>query len=351
MAKTVRKITEPEQSAAEKQIKAKQQEIKYDQRDFTIKHIVNDYREGLFYIPEYQRNAIWPVKDQCRFVESVILGLPIPFMFVAEVDDGRLEIVDGVQRISTLESFMNDDLNLTGLVRLPLLNGMKYSDLPTARQLKIGTRALRIIVLEDSTTAETRQEIFDRINTSGKPANAQEVRRGAKPGPFMSFITECGSDSRFRKLCPMSEMIAMRREGEELVLRFFAYSDRYQEFKHNVDEFLDQFAADHQKKFDKQRMHSEFHRMLEFVERHFANGFAKAPNSKATPRVRFEAISVGVNLALRKKPELAENIPPAWQFNDDEEFKKQTTTHASNSGPRLAARVEFVRNRLLESLR
>lgn len=172
-------------------------------------------------------------------------------MFVADVDDGRLEIVDGVQRISTLESFMNDDLELIGLVRLPLLNGMKYSDLPTARQLKIGTRALRLIVLEDSTSAETRQEIFDRINTSGKPANAQEVRRGAKPGPFMSFVTECGNDPRFLKLCPMSKMIARRREGEELVLRFFAYSDRYQNFKHNVDEFLDQFAADHQKKFDK----------------------------------------------------------------------------------------------------
>lgn len=98
-------------------------------------------------------------------------------------------------------------------------------------------------------------------------------------------------------------------------------------------------------------MHSEFQRMLEFVERHFANGFAKAPNAKATPRVRFEAIAVGVNLALRKKPELAAEIAAAWQFKDDDEFKKQTTTHASNSGPRLAARVEFVRNRLLESVR
>ena len=352
MAKTVRVITAAQQAAAEKQIKIKQQDVKYDQRDFTIKHIINDFQEGQFYIPDYQRKrGIWPIKDQQRFIESVLLGLPIPFMFVAQVDDGRLEIVDGVQRISTLESFMNNDLVLDDLTHLPELNGFKYSDLPSSRQLKFGTRALRMIVLEDSTTPKTRQEIFDRVNTAGQPAKAQEVRRGAMPGPFMSFLKECAEDSRFTRLCPMSKQVVDRREGEELVLRFFAYSDRYEQFKHDVDEFLDEFAADHQKKFDKKRMQAEFHRALEFVDRHFPNGFAKGPNAKATPRVRFEAIAVGVNLALREKPELATEIAATWQFKDDDEFKKQTTTHASNSTLRLAARVEFVRDRLLESVR
>lgn len=352
MAKPVRVITAAQQAAAEKQIKLKQQDVKYDQRDFTIKHIISDFQDGLFYIPDYQRKkGIWPIKDQQRFIESVLLGLPIPFMFVAQVKDGPLEIVDGVQRISTLESFINNDLVLDDLTHLPELNSFKFSDLPVSRQIKFGTRALRMIVLDESTTAKTRQEIFDRVNTAGQPANSQEVRRGAMPGKFMTFLKDCAEDAQFTRLCPMSKQLTNRREGEELVLRFFAYSDRYQDFKHDVDEFLDQFVADHQKEFDKKRMLSEFHRMLEFVERHFANGFAKAQNSKATPRVRFEAIAVGVNLALREKPELAAEIAAAWQFEDDEEFKTQTTTHASNSGPRLAARVQFVRDRLLESVR
>lgn len=352
MAKPARIITAAQQAAAEKQIKLKQQDVKYDQRDFTVKHIIDDFQEGRFYVPDYQRKkGIWPIRDQQRFIESVLLGLPIPFMFVAQVEDGPLEIVDGVQRISTLESFMNNDLILDDLTHLPELNGFRFSDLPASRQLKFGTRALRMIVLDESTTPKTRQEIFDRVNTAGQPANPQEVRRGALPGKFMTFLKDCAEDTRFTRLCPMSKQVAARREGEELVLRFFAYSDRYQDFKHDVDEFLDEFVVDHQKDFDKKRLLSEFHRMLEFVERHFVNGFAKAPNSKSTPRVRFEAIAVGVNLALRECPDLANKISAAWQFKDDDEFKTQTTTHASNSGPRLAARVEFVRNCLLEMAR
>ena len=93
-------------------------------------------------------------------------------------------------------------------------------------------------------------------------------------------------------------------------------------------------------------MSREFDRMLSFVEKYFPHGFGKGPNSKATPRVRFEAIAVGVNLALRANPEL---IPTDVSWLQSDEFTTHTTTHASNSLPRLRGRVEFVRDRLLES--
>src|SRR3990172_11373487 len=84
--------------ADEAEIKAKQREVKYDLRDFTIDYIVKQFEDGLFFVPEYQREFVWREDRQCRFIESVILGLPIPMMFVADLDDGRLEIVDGAQR-------------------------------------------------------------------------------------------------------------------------------------------------------------------------------------------------------------------------------------------------------------
>jgi hypothetical protein len=217
--------------------------------------------------------------------------------------------------------------------------------LPESQQRKFRTRALRIVVLEDSTTAELRQEIFNRVNTSGVRARASEVRRGAFTGPFMDFVKELGSDGRFRKLCPISDRMRKRREDEELVLRFLAYSDRYRDFTHDVDEFLDDFAQAHRDRFDRDRMKSEFNRTMEFVERHFPNGFAKNQKSKATPRVRFEAIAVGANLALRERPTLIPADVGAWIGSED--FLENTTTHASNSGPRLAARIEYVRDRLL----
>jgi hypothetical protein len=266
-------------------------------------------------------------------------------MFVADLDDGRLEVVDGVQRIRTLESFTNGDLLLNGLDRLPSLNGSRFADLPESQQRKFGTKALRVVVLEDSTTAEIRQELFDRINTSPLRAKDAEIRRGAQAGPFAKFISECAANELFRRLCPISEMLLARREDEELVVRFFAYSQQYRQFKHDVDRFLTAFVRNHRDEFDKQGMRNEFERMLSFVSRFFPHGFAKTAAHTTTPRVRFEAISVGVNLALRENPALVP--PPVKAWIDSGEFQKQVTTHASNSGPRLRGRVEYVRNQLL----
>lgn len=344
--RTANAIDESRKKAADKEIKAKQSEVKYDLRDFTVDYLVKQFNDDQFYVPPYQRQFIWPTKHRCRFIESVMLGLPIPMMFVADMEDGRLEIVDGAQRIQTLESFKSNDLKLSGLNRLPSLNSFRYDDLPVSQQRKLDNKALRIVVLEDSTTAETRQEIFDRVNTSGVKARPSEIRRGANQGKFMKFITKCANDSLFAKLCPMSDASRKRYEDEELVLRFFAYSDSYTTFRHDVDNFLTAYVKSKARKFDEARMKREFSDMLKFVQKHFPYGFTKNERAKTTPRVRFEAISVGVILALREEPKLVSDNPRSWL--EAEAFEKETTTHASNSLQRLRSRVEFVRDHLLE---
>lgn len=338
-------VTEVRRSDADKEIKAKQQEVKYDLRDFTIDYIVQQFQQDLFYVPEYQREFIWRPSHKYRFIESLVLGLPIPMMFVASMDDGRLEIVDGAQRIQTLEEFLSGDLQLEGLAKLPSLNGFRYEDMSVAQQRKFSTRALRIVVLEDSTTPETRHEIFDRVNTSGDKARPAEIRRGAFTGSFMDFVKACARKSLFRELCPISEGLQKRREDEELVLRFFAYSDRYKKFQHDVNKFLDKFVQEHKDTFEQERMEREFDDTLAFVKRNLPDGFAKNKQAKTTPRVRFEAISVGVNLALRTRPGLVASNVSGWL--DSDEFKTHTTTHASNSSPRLRGRIEFVRDQIL----
>lgn len=333
-------------SVADVQVKERQQEVKYDLRDFTVDYLVQAYKDDLFFIPNYQREFIWPEKNKSKFIESVILGLPIPMLFVADMDDGRLEIVDGAQRIQTLEQFLNNDLSLSQLTLLASLDGFRFKDLSTTQQRKLLTRALRIVVLEEGTTEGIRQELFHRINTQSVRAKGSEVRRGSFQGPFIEFIKECASNPLFRKLCPISEPMLKRREDEELVTRFFCYSDRYKLFKHDVDKFVDAYVSEHRDSFDEARMRSEFTTMLEFVAKYFPNGFAKSQSAVSTPRVRFEAISVGVNLARRKDPALVPSeMPSEWLGSP--EFIKQTTTHASNSGPRLRGRIEFVRDKLL----
>jgi hypothetical protein len=173
-----------------------------------------------------------------------------------------------------------------------------------------------------------------------------EVRKGAFDGPFYSFIDACAANPLFTQLCPISMERKNRNEGQELILRYFAYADKYQEFTHRVDDFLDDYMKDkHDNGFNEEDMRAQYEQMLSFVQTYFPNGFKKTAAAKSTPRVRFEAISVGVTLALRIRPDLVPVNVTTWLNSDD--FKRHTTSDAANSRVKVVGRVEYVRNQLL----
>ena len=330
---------------AEEQIKKLRKEIDYDTRDYSIDFLVQQYRDDEFYIPdEYQRKYIWEEQHKTRFIESILLGLPIPIMFFSDTDDGRCEIIDGAQRTQTLVQFMDNELTLTNLKKLTTLEGFKYMDLPEYFRRKFNKTTMRIIVLSDETTLEIRQEIFNRINTTGVRARPSEIRRGSYAGKFMDFLKKCTENETFIKVCPVSPTSKKRYDDLELVLRFFAFLNDYKSFTHRVDEFLDDYVEKVKDNYNEKCFKDEFERMVNFVDKYFENGFRKTKTSKSTPRVRFEAIAVGVGLALREKPDL---VPSSMAWVNSEEFKIHTTTHASNSPSRVRGRVEYVRDMLL----
>jgi len=341
-------VSEEQKVAAEEQIRALRKEIDYNTRDYSIDFLIQQFRDDEFYIPdEYQRQYIWNDADKNRFVESILLGLPIPLMFFSDTEDGRCEIIDGAQRTQAMEEFMSGDLILSDLKKLTSLNGFSYNDIPAYFRKKFDKTNMRIIVLSDDTSLEIRQEIFNRINTTGREANASEIRRGSFRGPFMDFLMACTKDPLFVEVCPISETMAKRYEQLELVIRFFAFLDHYQEFTHRVDSFLDEYIESTKDSFDQIKMKSEFDAMLRFVKEYFPYGFAKTAKAKSTPRVRFEAIAVGVALALREKPDLT---PKSMEWLESEEFLRHTTTHASNSPARVSGRILYVKGKLLEGV-
>ncbi len=217
-------IDDEKKVAAEEQIRSLRKEIDYNTRDYTIDFLIQQFRNDEFYIPdEYQRQYIWNEEDKNRFIESILLGLPIPLMFFSDTEDGRCEIIDGAQRTQAMEEFMSGDLVLGGLKKLTSLNGFSYEDVPAYFRKKYDKTNMRIIVLSDDTTLEIRQEIFNRINTTGREANPSEIRRGSFRGPFMDFLMECTKDPVFKEVCPISETMSKRYEQLELVIRFFAF--------------------------------------------------------------------------------------------------------------------------------
>lgn len=339
-------ITTEQKKKAEQQILNLQERVDYDIRDYPIEFIVSKFDSEDYFIPEYQREFIWSSSDQARFIESLLLDLPIPLLFLSDTVEGKLEIVDGVQRINTLSAFLNGGLVLCNLKKITEVNGFNFKDLPPAQQRRLQSKALRVIVLRASTSEDIRKELFDRLNTSGEKAKDSEVRRGSFEGEFMTFIEKLANLPERQIIAPVSKKNEKRREHIELVLRFFAYSNNYKNFKHSVQIFIDDYIKDVKDDFSEPEMELEFKQMLSFAESYFPIGFRKTRNSKTVPRVRFEALSVGIILALRQNETLVPKDINTWI--NSKEFKELTTSDGSNSRVRVKERIEYVRDKLLE---
>lgn len=336
----------------EKQIKESQIPYEYDTKEYPIEVLLfkfntSEPENSTMIIPGYQRNFIWPEKMKSRFIESLLLGVPIQPLFAAVLDeDGIQEIIDGSQRLRTIDAFMHDEFKLSNLQKLTKLNGARFSDFTPARKNKFNLINIRVNVITDKADLATKQDIFDRINTSGVQANKSEIRKGAYGG-FYNFVTECAKDALFNELCPISEEARKRGEAEELILRFFTYSEYGVNRKERGSKLLDTYLIEHNKKgskSDEAELTARFDRMLRFVQAHFTNGFRKTSNAKSTPRVRFEAISVGVHLALEEKSDLA---PAYMTWLESDEFNVVTTSDSAGNPGKLRARVEFVKDCLL----
>lgn len=349
-------VSDEMKSIAELEIESKQKITDHDIREYPVEVIVNKYNqgrekdEGEIFVPDYQRELVWPEKKQARFIESILLNLPIPYLFVADNVDagGRLEIVDGSQRIRTLVRYVEDQLKLKDLELLPSLNGFFFSDLPPERQRRFLRKTLRMIELTRMMDEEARRQLFDRLNSGGVQLENMEQRFGSRSGPFLEFIKEQSAKPKFRQLCPVSKTRSIRKEYEELVLRFFAYASNYESFEKSVDEFLNQYLdSQNGHPFDADAMEAEFDQVLAFVEAKLPFAFRKNQSNITVPRIRFEAISVGVALALRENPNLDPSEQSIKQWIESDEFRIHTRSDASNSRPKVINRIRFVRDKLL----
>lgn len=352
MAKVKSKFSEEELKAIEKQINEKTGLYDYITKDYPFEVIYSKYGEEddlnkTLYVPSYQREFVWNNEKQSRFIESVLLGVPLTPFLVSEDENHRLEIIDGSQRIRTLIAFYDNLLRLNKLDKLDKLKGAKHKDLPKRTQGYFWNRDFKIIIVDEA-NSDIKQDIFKRINTSSEQLSDSEIRKGSYSGLFYDMVLELKDNEKFTKICPVSLDKEKRGEKEELILRFFAYSDRYLEFRHDVAIFLNNYLDDmNEKEFDKSNYLKSFNDMVDFVDKNFPLGFRKEASNNSTPRVRFEAISVGVYLALKDNPSLTN---PNMDWLESEGFKIQTTSDASNNPNRLKNRIEFVQDGLLGRL-
>ena len=344
----------------EQKIQEQQRNVSYDTKEYTVEIIINKYQDGLadedneFFVPDYQREFVWDEIRQSRFIESLLMGLPIPYIFLAETKEGRYEIVDGSQRIRTLAAFVDDELTLKGLDKIKEINGIKFSELPKSRQRKFRNISLKMIVLSELTTEETKNDIFERINRGSDLLKEMEKRKGIYKGAFNDYLYSLAQNSLYKELTHIHPWLEKRQEREELLLRFFAFSDIYPNFKDNIgiSKQLDNYMEEKNKEWNdglKQIKNKEFKMVMEFVKNHFQYGFAKGSKNQIS-RLYFEALSVGVLFALREKPNLKLTKQQAKKLVESEEFRKIINTRShTHKKERIISRINYIKDGLLDN--
>lgn len=356
MANPKQSPTIEELEQAEAQIVEQSKRIDFYLTEYSIEALAQKTKNGDYVVPKYQREFTWEPERQSRFIESVIMGLPIPFLFFWEMPDGKLEIVDGSQRLRTLAEFIFGDLVLTPLEQLTALSGLQFSDLSESRQRKIKNRSIRGIVLNELADEPARLDMFERINTGSKIANKAEIRRGALAGKFTDMIIDLSNDPVFHELAPMTAKSKKERGYEELLSRFFAYSDGLENYRDRPSDFIYEYTKKMNQHFEtdpnlRQQYVDRFNLVLSFVGKNFTLGFKKTPKARTTPRSRFEAISIGIYQAISLRPELLEVSKEELNVDswiDSQEFKTITGSDGANATSKLKKRIDFVSNKLVE---
>ena len=354
--------------ALEQEIYEKRKEVRYDTREMTLEFISEKFREnlveeslknehmGLIYIPEYQRDFTWDEVRQSKLIESIVLGLPLPSLFIAETESGAWEIIDGSQRIRTIHAFLKNELCLQGLEKLAGLNGYKFADLKSSRQRKLYNTALRIIVLDEETTDEVKKDMFDRINRGSDLLKPMEKRKESYRGRFSDFIySYCKNNKNFRELLKINKWLEKRQEREELLLRFFALSegDKINIPSTGIASFLDKYMEKKNKEWanidegEWKRVRGEYevkiNEVNEFVKDHFPYGYRHRHNPE-TKRSVFEAISLGVWKVLQSKSALSSITKDGVKEElASDQFRKDTQiVYQLHKKEKLEGRINFI---------
>lgn len=231
--------------------------IRITTKHFSLRDVVDQINDEEIYLsPDFQRDYIWKERQRTRLIESVLLGIPLPAFYFNQALDGTYQVVDGVQRLSTVAMFMKDAHTLTAqdLEYLINLDGMVYSTLSPAELRRFRSTQIVVHVIEPQTPDEVKYDIFSRVNTLGSPLSAQEIRHAMSKSRSRELLKKLSEMQEFDEATEWQywkwvsgDLVrdSGRMTNRELVLRFCAfrnYSDEYYRTHPSLDAFLVAFT-------------------------------------------------------------------------------------------------------------
>ncbi|MCX7067724.1 MAG: DUF262 domain-containing protein [Methylococcales bacterium] len=222
----------------------KEAKVSQKQTNIKVAHLISDFNARHIVIPEYQRQFVWDNSIQSRFVESIFMAIPIPAIFLLETIDDQTgitknEVIDGVQRLSTLVAFTDNKLRLSKGLKLSGLEGQKFQTLPHPITQQFLNRDISIITIEKNTHSTIQFEIFERLNRGSVSLTHQELRNCMFHGEFNSFLNRISTTNKnYKELLSIFPTFKIVEEGKpdksrmqdvEMVLRFLYLLESYSE--------------------------------------------------------------------------------------------------------------------------
>lgn len=279
--------------------------VNYENEELDIKesHIqvisfIRKNQQGKLLIPEFQRNQVWKQQQKSRFIESLILNIPVPPFYISQDNEGNMIIVDGLQRSTAIFEFFNNQFALVGLDALPKLNNKSYNELEDEIKARIEDRELLLYILKPSVPIGIVYDIFNRINSNGTPLTRQEIRNCIFIGQSTVFLKRMSENIHF-KTAINNGIPSLRMKDRETILRFFAFMffDFNLDYQGNLDSFLGKTMRkiNHLNNDEISQLENRFIRVMKltydcFKERNFR---LPTPNSRGRINIAlFESISV-----------------------------------------------------------
>lgn len=339
--------------------KIAQDSLVIQQSDFSLAAIHDMVKRNAIDVsPHYQRRDRWSAEKQSALIESFLLNVPVPPIYLSEDEYGKYSVIDGKQRVTAIKDFLSDELRLRDLKRFPELEGLRFRDLPLQLQNALTVRPyIRVTTLLKQSDETLKYEVFLRLNTGGDSLKPQEIRNVAYSGPLNDMLLGLADNPFLRdrlKITGDKSAAYRNMDDVEHVLRFFTLHERWQATGGSLSDAMDHFMAQHRHEASLAMEDLFLHCLTTCQAIWRGHAFQKPAGSGWRDQLispLFDAEMVGVSLLSAS--EVAEAIAQRDAvvsatrrlFSEDEEFSK-SVTQGTNTPSAVRTRVAAVRDML-----
>lgn len=283
--------------------------------DYPVDGLVKRINQGNIKVPDFQRGFVWNIKQASRFVESLLLGLPVPGIFLArEHQSQKLLVIDGQQRLRTLQYYYSGYIatnaraqsrKVFALVGVQTqFSGKTFEDLDPELQSKLHDSIIHATVIKQDHPVEDNSSIyhiFERLNTGGTSLAPQEIRACINYGPFNGMLHRLSGTAAWKNLYAGSKK---NLRDEELILRFFALYYNFEKYEQPMKAFLNDFMRRHRNDDEKEleSMAKIFERTLVTLSDQIGTGAFRL--TRGFNAAVFDAVMIGIGKRLAQKREL-----------------------------------------------